>query len=142
MSYFIYRLHTQLIIFFLPPIPAPMPIFPLIFLFSLFTTHLFHSPVSSHYSPHSSLPLLFSPVILPLAFTCASFISFVFLPPDLPLHILPLTLPPPSPSPPSLRFSGRLLIAVSQYHGGRQRGCRSGGECSTRTAGSYSHVQP
>ncbi|TNN30939.1 hypothetical protein EYF80_058909 [Liparis tanakae] len=54
--------------------------------------------------------------------------------------------PPHCPLPAKLSTrheAGRpLLIAVSQYHGGRQRGCRSGGECSARTAGSRSHVRP
>lgn len=106
--------------------------------FPLFTTLRFHSLVSSFIIPHIPLSFCFSPLSSSLSsLHVISFISFLFLPPDLPLHILP---PPSLPRP--LSFSGRLLIAVSQYHGGRQRGCRSSGECSTRTAGSHSHIQP
>lgn len=99
------------------PHPAPMPIFPSL-PFSLYTTHRFHSPVFSH----SSVWFL------------SSHLSFSIL-------IYLFTSSPPSVLPLPLCFCGRLHIAVSQYHGGRQRGCRSGGECSTRTAGSHSHVQ-
>lgn len=81
--------------------PAPMLIFPLPFLFFLFCHTSFsqsclliilHIPLSLCFSPRpSSLLLLY----------VISFISFFFLPPDLPLHILPLpSLPPYLPLPP------------------------------------------
>lgn len=139
MTCLIYWLHTQLMIFSPLSLPAlsscshanlPTFLFSLsshiFFLWAVSLLSLFHSYLSLCVFHQSSSLTLLHVIYL---------ISFVFRPPDLPLHILPL----PSLS---LRFSGRLLIAVSQYHGGRQRGCRSGGECSTRTAGSHSNVQP
>lgn len=101
-------------------------------------TLLFYSPLPSLTIPHT--PLSLSPSCHPssppymwflLSRSSFSLLIYLFTPPSLSPY-LPLPL----------SFSGRRLIAVSQYHGGRQRGCRSSGECSTRTAGSHSNVQP
>lgn len=101
---------------------------------SFLCTSFSQSCLFSHYSTHSSLPhhpLSSLHMWFLLSHLCFFLSWSTFLHP-----------PPPSPPPLPLGFSGRLLIAVSQYHGGRQRRCRSGGECSTRSAGSHSHVQP
>lgn len=123
VTYLIYRLCSALMIF--PLCPPPSHPFP------YHTTHL--SSVVSF--PVLHIPPSLCSVILPLDSTC-DFFYLTRLPP-----CLSTSTPPPAPTH-SLCCSGRLLIAVSQYHGGRQRGCRSGGECSTRTAGSHSHIQP
>ena len=127
--------HTRLMIFFSLSPPYPF----LSFLshsnlptkFFIFTPHLFFTV--SHYSPHSSLS-----TFIPRHPPSCLYMWFVLPHSSLSLLIYLFTLSLPLP----LCFSGRLLIAVSQYHGGRQRGCRSCWECSTRTAGSHSHVQP
>lgn len=120
-----------------PPTP---PVFAHLFLCTFYTTSCSQSCLFS-YSPHSSPSLCFPPPLCRVP-TCDFFLSRSSFSLLLYLFTSSPSLPPPPSLPLPLRFSGRLLIAVSQYHGGRQRGCRSGGECSTGFTGSHSHIQP
>lgn len=95
--------------------------------------------IFSFISPHV-LPCVFPSVLVPVFTSCDSFFSHSFFSLLIYLSAFSFSPPPLSPSLP-LCLSGRLHIAVSQYHGGRQWCCCSGGECSTGTAGNHSDVQ-
>lgn len=106
--------------------------------------HAHSPPTLLFYSPLPSLTIPHTPLSLPPSCHPSSPPYMWFLLSRSPFSLLIYLFTPPSLSPYlplPLSFSGRRLIAVSQYHGGRQRGCRSSGECSTRTAGSHSNVQ-